>query len=247
MAGTVTMAMGRGGVGFLLVVALLGGLPLPAPAARPDTVELRSAAGSLGRLPRVVVDDGGSYVAAEKLSALLKGSWSAKGARATLTVGKRSAQFVRDQPRAVVQGQTIALDAAARAGSGSWLIPEDFLGKGLSRLAPGIAVAVEPRKPAAAKAVKSVVALEELRHRSYPSFTRIVVETGGILAYALESERDEVRVRLARLSLPGARVEVVDDGLVKEVRLEPVGADALLRIVLEGAAADVKASALHDP
>ena len=54
-------------------------------------------------------------------------------------------------------------------------------------------------------------------------------------------------MRLPRLSLPGTRVEVIDDGLVKEVRLEPVGADALLRIVLEGAAADVKASALHDP
>ena len=210
----------------MLVMALLGGFPLPAPAARPETVELRSGTGSVGRLPRVVVDDGGSYVAAEKLTALLKGSWSAKGSRATLTVGKRSAQFVRDQPRVVVQGQPIALDAAARMGSGTWLIPEDFLVKGLPKLAPGIAAAPEPRKPTAARPVQGGVALEELRHRSYPSFTRIVVETGGTLAYALLSGREEVRVRLPRLSLPGTRVEVIDDGLVKEVRLEPVGADA---------------------
>ena len=128
--------MGRRGSGFLLVVALLGGFPLPAAAARPDTVELKSGTGSVGRLPRVVVDDGGSYVAADKLSALLKGAWSAKGPRATLTVGKRSAQFVRDQPRVVVQGQTIVLDAAARTGSGTWLIPEDFLVKGLPKLPP---------------------------------------------------------------------------------------------------------------
>ena len=247
MAGTLQTAMGRLGSGFLLVMALLGGFPLPAPAARPDPVELRSGTGSVGRLPRVVVDDGGSYVAAEKLTALLKGSWSAKGPRATLTVGKRSAQFVRDQPRAVVQGQTIALDAAVRMGSGTWLIPEDFLVKGLPKLAPGIAAVPEPKKPPAAKPVQGGIALEELRHRSYPSFTRIVVETGGTVAYTLVSGREEVRVRLPRLSVSGNRVEVIDDGLVKEVRLEPVGADALLRIVLEGAASDVKASALHDP
>src|ERR1700752_4396663 len=98
------------------VVVLLSGLPMPALAARPDAVEIKSRAGVLGRLPRVVVDDGGSYVAAEKLSALLKGAWSAKGTRATMTVNKRTAQFVRDQPRVVVEGQTIVLDAAARTG-----------------------------------------------------------------------------------------------------------------------------------
>src|SRR4030095_7831517 len=96
MAGTLQTAMGRRSFSFLLVMALLGGFPLPAPAARPDTVELRSGTGSVGRLPRVVVDDGGSYVAAEKLTALLKGSWSAKGRAATLTVGKRPAQVDRD-------------------------------------------------------------------------------------------------------------------------------------------------------
>jgi N-acetylmuramoyl-L-alanine amidase len=239
--------MRRRGIGFLLVMALLGGFPLPAPAARPDTVEIKSSTGSVGRLPRVVVDDGGSYVAADKLTMLLKGSWSVKGSRATLTVGKRSAQFVRDQPRVVVQGQPIALDGAARTGSGTWLIPEDFLVKGLPKLAPGIGAASEPRKPTVAKPVQGGVALEELRHRSYPSFTRIVVETGGAVAYALVSRREEVHVRLPRLSVSGTHVEVIDDGLVKEVRLEPVGADALLRIVLEGAAADVKASALYDP
>ena len=73
MAGTLQTAIGRRGFGFLLVMALLGGFPLPAPAARPDTVELRNGTGSVGRLPRVVVDDGGSYVAAEKLTSLLKG------------------------------------------------------------------------------------------------------------------------------------------------------------------------------
>jgi len=231
---------------LLLVAALLGALPLAAPAARLDAVELRSRAGSLGRLPRVLVDDGGSYVAAARLAALLKGSWSAKGARATLAVGKRTAQFVRDQSRVVIQGQAVTLDAPARAGAGGWLIPEDFLAKGLPRLAPGIAAAPEVRKPPA-RAARASVAFEEIRYRSYPTFTRVVVETGGALAYAVVSGRQEIRVRLPRLTLEGARTEEIGDGLVRAVRLEPVGGDAVLRILLDGAAGDVKASTLQDP
>jgi len=232
---------------LLLVTALLGVFPLAAPAVRPEAVELKGRAGSLGRLARVVVDDGGSYVAAERLAALLKGSWSARGARATLTVGKRSALFVRDQSRVVIQGQAVTLDSPARGGGSGWLIPEDFLAKGLPKLAPGIAAAApEVRKPAV-QTSKAAVAFEEIRYRSYPTFTRVVVETGGAVAYAVVSGRQEIRVRLPRLSLGGARTEEIGDGLVKEVHIEPAGADAVLRIVLEGAAGDVKASTLQDP
>src|SRR5262245_33126004 len=133
-----------------LLVASLGawcpGAPA-APAPHQDTVEIRSRAGSLGRIPRIVPDDGGSYVAADRLAALLKGSWSAKGNRGTLTVGKKTAQFVKDQPRVAFQGQTLVLDSPARGGAGGWLIPEEFLAKGLPRLVPGVAAAPpEPRK-----------------------------------------------------------------------------------------------------
>ena len=198
--------MGRRGFGFLLVMALLGGFPLPAPAARPDTVELRSGTGSVGRLPRVVVDDGGSYVAAEKLTALLKGSWSAKGSRATLTVGKRSAQFVRDQPRVVVQGQPIALDAAARMGSGTWLIPEDFLVKGLPKLAPGIAALPSP------EAHRDEAGPGRRRASKSSAIAPIRPSPGSSSRLAAPCVRDGlgargVRVRLPRLSLPGTRVE----------------------------------------
>ena len=44
-----------------------------------------------------------------------------------------------------------------------------------------------------------------------------------------------------------SRVEEIDDGLVQEVRLEPVGDDAVLRVVLEGAAGEVKHTVLQDP
>src|SRR5262249_49738709 len=142
--GTATMT-GRWGPILLLVTALLGASPLSALAASPGSVEIRTRTGSLGRLPRVIGDDGDAFVAAQQLPVLIKGSWSVNGNRATLTVGGRSAAFVRDQSRALVAGQVITLDAATRGGAGGWLISEDFLAKGLPKLLPGAAVTSETR------------------------------------------------------------------------------------------------------
>jgi N-acetylmuramoyl-L-alanine amidase len=231
-----------------LLWALMGILVGSAEAARPESVEVKDRAGNRGVLPITVTDDGGAYIAPDRLAAVLKGAWLVKGDRGTLTVGKRTAEFVRGQSRATVQGQAVALDSAARVVGRGWLVSRDFLGKGLPRLAPGVSViaVTEPRKPVM-KTVQGSVPLEELRYRSYPSFTRVVIETGGRLAYAVVTGEDEVRVRLPGLSLSGARVEEIGDGLVQEVRLEPVGDTAVLRVVLEGTAGEVKHTVLQDP
>lgn len=245
--------MGRTVAGPLLVAtALLGLLPGAAAAARSDAFELKGREGSLGRLPRIVVDDGTAYVSAPRLASLLRGSWLVKGSKATLAVGKRTAQFVRDQSRIIVAGRSLILESPTRIGATAtgWLIPEGFLTKGLPRLAPGIAaVALVPEaKTPAAKPAKAGIALEELRYRSYPSFTRVVVETGAALAaHAVVSGRQEIRVRLPRLLLARARTEEIADGLVREIRLEPAGGDAVLRVALEGAVGEVKTSSLQDP
>lgn len=241
-------------IGALVCAAPVLGFAAPRPVA---TTPAKATATTPAKLQRLVVDDGGNYVAADKLAALLKGSWSAKGQRATLTVGKRSAQFVRDQPRVVVQGQSITLDAGPRTSGGSWLIPEEFIAKGLPKLAPGVAITVAPApteakkaptQPAAVKPVKSTaVTFEELRHRSYPTFTRVVVETGSTVVYSVAPGREEIRVRLPKLIVSGVRTEEIGDGLVKEIRLEPAGTDAVLRILLESRAADVKAATFSDP
>ena len=235
---------------LLLGAGLLGAVPCTAAAPRTDGYELRSRSESLGRLPRIVLDDGGAYVSAQRLAAVLGGTWTVRDAKGTLTIGKRTAQFVRNQPRVTIGGQAIGLEAAPRVGASGWLIPGDFLVKALPRLAPGIsAVAQVPEPKTQAKGARTAaVSLEELRYRSYPSFTRVVVETGGALAYAVVVGRDEVRVRLPRLLLSRPKVEEIGDGLVKDIRLEPSGADAaVLRVMLEGGMAEVKTSALQDP
>jgi N-acetylmuramoyl-L-alanine amidase len=231
-----------------LLWVLMGLLVGSGQAARPESVEVKDRAGNRGVLPITVMDDGGAYVAPDRLAALLKGAWRVKGDRATLTIGQHTAEFVRGQSSVRVGGQTIALDSASRVVGHGWLVSRDFLGKGLPRLSPGVSVGAvtEARRPQT-KTVQGSVSLEEMRYRSYPTFTRIVIETGARLAYAVVASDDEVRVRLPGLALSESRIEEIGDGLVQEVRLEPVDGIAVLRVVLEGTAGEVKHTALVDP
>lgn len=240
--------MGRWVRGWGLVLALLVMLSGVVESARPAAFELRGRGGPLGQLVLVAFDDGSSYVSAERLATLLKGVWSVKGPRGTLTVGGRSAQFTQNLSRVILLGAPIALAAPPRVGASGWLIPEDFLVKGLGRLAPGVIsarLAAAPAPPA--KPARAAVAFEDLRLRSYPSFTRIVIEAAGAVPYSIESGTDEIRVRLRGLALSGARAQEIDDGLVKELRIEPGDGGALLSVTLDSAAAQLKDFSLQDP
>jgi N-acetylmuramoyl-L-alanine amidase len=91
------------------------------------------------------------------------------------------------------------------------------------------------------------VTLDELRVRSYPSFTRIVLETGGPVTHRVEQTGPkEARIRIVGLA-GDARTEEVKDGFVDEIRVERAGADAVVRVVYEGAAGTLRASLLVDP
>jgi len=78
------------------------------------------------------------------------------------------------------------------------------------------------------------VSFEELRYRSYPSFTASWSRRAPGCPYLTVPGKTEVRVRLSGLVVSGSQTEDVGDGLVKEVRLEPAGPDGVLKIVLGG-------------
>src|SRR5262249_44309146 len=86
-----------------------------------------------------------------------------------------------------------------------------------------------------------------VRFRCYRPLTGVVVEAGATVGYEVPPGPQEIRVRLTRLTVAGPRSEEIGDGLVKEVRLEPAGTDAVLRIALESPAGEVKTSTLQDP
>jgi len=173
-----------------------------------------------------------------------------------------------------VDGVPLVLDAPVVVRKGVWLVPETFMTQLAPKLAP-LAATPTPAPPAAAPAPaprpapsppviaqapaprpsalpapvspSSGVTLEEMRTRSYPSFTRIVLETSAPVTHRVEGGNGkELRIRLLGLS-GEPQVEAISEGPVDEVRLERAGADSLLRVSFEGSAAELKTSTLADP
>jgi N-acetylmuramoyl-L-alanine amidase len=106
-------------------------------------------------------------------------------------------------------------------------------------VAPPPARAVAPSPPSAV--------LDELRYRSYPSFTRIVLETSSPIGHRVEtSNAKEARVRL--LAVTGTeQAHEIRDGFVDTARLERAGPDTVLRVALDDVASEIKVTALADP
>jgi N-acetylmuramoyl-L-alanine amidase len=196
-----------------------------------------------------VSHDGHSYVELARLAPLLKARLeaSADGPQARLVSQGRIITFTRNWSRVSVNGTPIMLDAPVRVRKGVWLVPESFVEQVRPRAVPASTSAPSAAPMPAAAAARMPVALEELRHRSYPSFTRIVIETSGALSYRVEAPgTKESRVRL--LMLAGfPRAQEIGDGFIDEMRLERAGDDALLRVVFEGAAGELRVSTLADP
>jgi N-acetylmuramoyl-L-alanine amidase len=191
-----------------------------------------------------VTHDGRAYVELTRVAASLqktKLDASAVSTRAHLRTGDRVVTLTRNWAQVLVDGKPVLLDAPVRVKRGVWLVPESFV----DRIVPTLTRVAGDTRVATVAAVE--IALEEVRVRSYPSFTRIVVETSAPIAHRIETSGPrEARIRLTGLS-SGAHAEEPQDGLIAEVRLERAGADGLLRVVFEGAAGTIRTTALVDP
>jgi N-acetylmuramoyl-L-alanine amidase len=142
-------------------------------------------------------------------------------------------------PPARAEAPVIAESLRALAPSGPAAAPAPALS------GPQIA-AVSPTLPPGPRPAAEAQ-LEDLRLRSYPSFTRVVVETSSPLRYRLETAPlKETRIRLLGLAAD-PKADEVRDGLVAEVRLERAGADALLRVLFERRTGEAKVTVLTDP
>jgi N-acetylmuramoyl-L-alanine amidase len=201
--------------------------------------------------PPTITLEGRGYVALTRVADLLKTPLdaTAESPQARLRPPGHVITLTRNWARILVNGTPVVLDAPVRVRQGVWLVPETFLAQVLPRVQPASAAApaaagAPPVRPAPAPAP---VTLDELRYRSYPSFTRVVLETSGPLAHRVEpTAGKETRIRLLNLAAD-ARVEEIGDGFIGQARLERAGADAILRIVFEGTAGEVKVSTLADP
>src|SRR5213593_1232721 len=212
---------------------------------------LASAGWAVPPLP-IVTHDGRPYVELTRVAASIqtKGTPPAQvvatpaSTRAQLRAAGKVVTLTRNWSQVLVNGKPVVLDAPVRVKRGVWLVPESFLG----RVVPAL-LASAPIAPVASRLAAAAVevGLEDVRVRSYPSFTRIVVETSSAISHRIESSGPkEARVRLVGLG-SGAHNQEIGDGLIAEVRVDRSGADGVLRVVYEGTAGTIRAIILADP
>jgi N-acetylmuramoyl-L-alanine amidase len=212
---------------------------------------LASTSWAVPPLP-IVTHDGRPYVELTRVAASIraKGKPAAKvvatpaSTRAQLRAGSKVVTLTRNWKQVLVNGKPVMLDAPVRVKQGVWLVPESFVGL----VVPTLVAAAPPSPPASRFAAAPVeVGLEDVRVRSYPSFTRIVVETSAAVAHRIESSGPkEARVRLVGLG-SAAHTQVIADGLIAEVRVDRAAADGILRVVYEGTAGTLRTLTLADP
>jgi N-acetylmuramoyl-L-alanine amidase len=201
---------------------------------------------ALAGLPTVTYE-GREYVELARAADALKTRLEAtsEGTQASLRPAGHVITVTRNWARIVVDGEPMMLDAPVRVRRGVWLVPATFIAQVTPRLQP--VAAASPPTTAPRAPTSTPVALDELRFRSYPSFTRIVLETSSPLTARVETTSGkETRVRLLGLTA-NARTEEIGDGFIAAARLERVGADCVLKVLFEGTPGDVKTSALADP
>src|SRR5262249_49265302 len=199
-----------------------------------------AATAAAAALPTILYD-GRAYVDLERIAQTLgtKVEGGTDTIRARLRTPRNVVTFTRNWSQIIVDGRPVLLDGPVRVKAGVWLVPESFV----STVLPRIATA----PPAALPRAAATVTLDEWRLRSYPSFTRVVLETSAPVTYRIE-ERGPKEARVRLLGLVGdPRAETLNDGLVDQVRLDRAGADALLRVIFDGTAGEVRANTLADP
>jgi N-acetylmuramoyl-L-alanine amidase len=211
-------------------------------------------AGAAGAGQPAITYEGRSYVeltrAAETLKSRLEAT--ADSPQARLRTDAHVVTLARNWARILVDGTAMSLDAPVVVRKGVWLVPETFVAQVAARLAPAAPVAAATTAaatppPGPSPTPRPAITLDELRTRSYPSFTRLVLETSAPVSHRVEpASGKEMRIRLLGLAA-SRKVESIGDGFVEEARIERAGADSLLRVTFEGAVGELKASMLTDP
>ena len=260
---------------LIALVIVLGALPA---AAQSVHVEVRSAAGvPLGQLtgtPEGKV----TYFALPEVARMVGGTVRRRpgGDRATLTVRGKAIGLRRDSARVTVEGRQYVLSAPVRVRQRIWLVPGELLVTGLPaalgsgiqirvgpgpQAAPGVRAAVTPvslppqeAEPSrgklfgATRAETGVARAVTVRHRTYPTHTRVVIEglVGGALRVA-EGERSLVVTLAGAAGLILRTTHPVRDGLVALVELAETRGEPVLHVTLEQSPGRHKLYRLPDP
>src|SRR5215471_16492920 len=210
-----------------------------------------------GAGPATITLDGYPYVELAQIAQSVRGSLDAtpSSARAQLRAGGHTVTLTRNWSQVLLDGRLLILDAPVRVGRTGWLVPQSFGTRVVPQLVASTATpsalpvaAAGAALPARTSApARTGIVLNDLRLRSYPTFTRVVLETTVPLEHRIETAGPR-EARVVLLSFPAApRTEELHDGLVDTVQLERSGAHTVLRVLFEGTAGPIRTNALVDP
>src|SRR5437867_899509 len=144
----------------------------------PGLIVLLSFAGAAPAAPPTITHNGRDYVELARAAEVLKTRLEAtpNSTQARLRPAGHVITVTRNWSRILVDGAPVILDAPVRVRRGVWLVPDTFVAQVLPRVQSAAAASPPtsaPAVPVAPVAAAAPVTLEELRVRSYPSFTRI--------------------------------------------------------------------------
>lgn len=224
-------------LGWLGLLCLLPGVVY----AAPPTYEVSTADGKLRGQLSAVVERGVPFFSLERVAEVLGGqvALARGGQSATLWVGKKLLRLSAGRSAVIAEGKTVTLERPPKLIGGVFMVPGEFLSKAVAR-AIGVPVAV-------AALPSPGPALVDLRFKSYPTYTRVVVEGSAVFEYSLTEVGGELHV-----VLPGLRSEAntyrMEDGLIQRLKLERTrDRGTLLRIAFTGRPLERKVLRLRDP
>ena len=224
-------------IGWIAIFCLTTGLVFAAPLA----YEITTADGRLrGQLP-AVVERGVPYFSLERVADLFGGqvTIAQSGKSAILRIAKQRLQLSAGRPGVISEGRTIVLERPPKVMNGVFMVPAEFLSKTVAR-ALGRAVTV-------AAVSNPGPTLVDLRFRSYPTYTRVVVEGSATFGYSLTQGGGELQVTIRELRSDPA-THRMNDGLIERIQLEPArDRGTLLRIAFTGSPPERKVLTLRDP
>jgi len=209
--------------------------------ATPLAYEVTTADGKLRAELPGVVDRGVPYFSLERVATVFGGQVTIApgGKSATLRVAKQLLQLSAGRPAVISEGRTLALEKPPKLISGVFMVPAEFLSKTVARVL-GRSVTVAPVS-------NPRPALVDLRFRSYPTYTRVVVEGSSSFEYTVAEAGRELQVILPNLR-SDPNTYRLNDSLIQRLELEPArDRGTLLRITFAGSAPGRTVLTLRDP
>ena len=208
--------------------------------AVPPSYEVATSDGKVRGLLPAVLEQGVPHFSLERVAALFGSELRiAPGGRsATVRIAKKLVKLSVGRPAVMVEGRTVTLERPPKLIGGVLMVPGEFFSK---------VVAQALGRPVTVSAASPGPTLVDLRFRSYPTYTRVVVEGSANFGYAVTQGGGELQVALRELKSAPATYRM-DDGLIQRLQLEPArDRGTLLRIVFTGTPPERKILILRDP